>query len=102
MYLTANYYNSVVINHNTIDGRNVFALMDLFFSYLVKELQNTVDPALDHSWGDEVVRLPPHGSFVKTIMETGSAPNMDEARAGAVAIAKDNACLAISVSNHHT
>ncbi|KAL5525434.1 hypothetical protein ACEPAF_9304 [Sanghuangporus sanghuang] len=61
---------SLVFSHNSIDGRNSFAILDLFLGFLDRELQK--DPAVSTiDWGNEISRLPPPGAFVPALAKDG-------------------------------
>ncbi|KAH8115365.1 hypothetical protein DFH11DRAFT_102097 [Phellopilus nigrolimitatus] len=67
---------SIVISHNSTDGRNAFALMDLFLEFLTAVLENRATPVSDIEWGAEIVRLAPPGPFTKSLAEKGVPPDL--------------------------
>lgn len=66
----------MVFSHNSIDGRNAFAMLDLFFRFMRAELEGTAELVSSIEWGPEVVRLPPPGAFTVALAENGSPPNI--------------------------
>ncbi|KII84544.1 hypothetical protein PLICRDRAFT_57529 [Plicaturopsis crispa FD-325 SS-3] len=65
---------SLIASHNNIDGRNGFAILDLFLEFLTAVIEKKAKAVADLKWGDEVKRLPPPGAFIKTLVETGKPP----------------------------
>ncbi|KAH8823438.1 hypothetical protein DL96DRAFT_1713848 [Flagelloscypha sp. PMI_526] len=55
---------SVVFIHNSIDGRNGFAVLDELLSKLVPILEGTGKPVAELSWGEETSRLSPAGAIL--------------------------------------
>ena len=74
----------MVVAHNIIDGRNAFILMDIFLSYIAKQLENTAEYISDLKWGDEVHHLTPPSPFIKTIVESGTPPELTKAHAHSI------------------
>ncbi|KAI5118789.1 hypothetical protein M0805_005018 [Coniferiporia weirii] len=68
---------SIIFSHSSIDGRNSFAIMDLFLSFLTAVLDGTASPTSSLEWGTEVPRLPPPGPFVMALAESGAPPSLE-------------------------
>ncbi|KAL5479106.1 hypothetical protein ACEPAI_2394 [Sanghuangporus weigelae] len=69
---------SLVFSHNSIDGRNSFAILDLFLGFLDRELQK--DSAVSTiDWGNEILRLPPPSASVPTLAKDGYSPEISHA-----------------------
>lgn len=70
----------MVATHNIIDGRNAFALMDIFLGFLTSLLENTADYMSNLKWGKELVRLTPPAPFIHTIVANGILPDLEKAQ----------------------
>ncbi|EJD05275.1 uncharacterized protein FOMMEDRAFT_18876 [Fomitiporia mediterranea MF3/22] len=51
-------------------------MLELFLEFLKQELDNESSPSPIFDWGYEVVKLPPPGAFVKTVVESGTPPDI--------------------------
>lgn len=61
--------------HNSIDGRNAFAVVDMFLSFPSTKLSGIAENTFDNfGWGQEVVRLPPPSGFIPSLVESGQPP----------------------------
>lgn len=81
--------NSLIFAHNSTDGRNSFATMDLLLHFLKDALEGKAKLISELKWGDEVSRLPPPGAFIPALAETGSPPDLSEALAPPKSEAKE-------------
>ena len=50
--------------------------MDLYLKYLTRELEGEAKPVESIKWGTETSRLQPPASFVVSLVETGSPPDI--------------------------
>ncbi|KAH8116764.1 hypothetical protein DFH11DRAFT_1130831 [Phellopilus nigrolimitatus] len=62
---------SLVMPHNSIDGRGTFALLELFFEFLTSVIEKRAQPTSEIKWGEEVSRLPPPGPLATSFAKTG-------------------------------
>ncbi|KAH8115367.1 hypothetical protein DFH11DRAFT_1726222 [Phellopilus nigrolimitatus] len=74
--LESGWQISIIFSHNSTDGRNSFAMMDLFLGFLAAELEERATPVSAIEWGTEVVRLAPPGSFAMSLAEKGVPPDL--------------------------
>ncbi|KAH8116825.1 hypothetical protein DFH11DRAFT_1134109 [Phellopilus nigrolimitatus] len=62
---------SLVMPHNSIDGRGAFGLLELFFEFLTSVIEKRAQPTSELKWGEEVARLPPPGPLTISPAEAG-------------------------------
>ncbi|KAI5118790.1 hypothetical protein M0805_005019 [Coniferiporia weirii] len=63
--------------HFSMDGRSSFAILDLFLDFLTAVFDGTAPPTSSLEWGTEVPRLPPPGSFIPALVESGVPPSLE-------------------------
>lgn len=74
--LGSDWHVSLIFSHNSIDGRNSFAMTELFLEFLKREMEGGARPNETSDWGSEVIRLQNPASFIASIAESGQPPDI--------------------------
>ncbi|KAG7089984.1 hypothetical protein E1B28_011607 [Marasmius oreades] len=68
---------SIVFNHNSIDGRSVFVVLNELLAKLVPILDGSAKPVSELRWGEETKRLPP--AAIAILAKENIYPKKDQA-----------------------